>query len=242
MSVIDDSRQGIVAPRMNRRSNTTQGMKCGQQRSDALSLVSSPSGNRLGPMRYASICSAQWLSFTLLTLAAASEPQRPREPKLSQQAFAHFLAKCAPHIHPLTMSAVAGVESKRYPLRIHINGNKQLAHQPYTLQQAVSTAIWLERRGFSFDVGIGQLNNANVRKYRLSWQQAFDPCTNLSVAGDILLGNFLAERPTHRNDQAAIQRALSRYNTGSPARGFSNGYVRKVEAEAIRLLKSSKLE
>jgi type IV secretion system protein VirB1 len=179
--------------------------------------------------------------FALYALAAAATAlaSSPRliagEPRLSDSQLSALLAECAPRVAPLTMRSVVGHESGRYPLRINVNGPYRLARQPLDLGEAVATARMLEASGHSFDVGAGQINNVNVKKYGLTWEQVFDPCTNLRVAEDILVRNFEASGPRHVNDQGAIRRALSRYNTGHPVRGFKNGYVAAVEAQARRL-------
>jgi type IV secretion system protein VirB1 len=52
-----------------------------------------------------------------------------------------------------------------------------------------------------------------------------DPCENLAAGALVLTDFFLSAAPRYRKPQAALQAALSAYNTGSFRRGFENGYV-----------------
>jgi type IV secretion system protein VirB1 len=59
-----------------------------------------------------------------------------------------------------------------------------------------------------------------------------DPCKNLAAAAKILSAGYITASQTQADPQQALGTALSRYNTGDPARGFANGYVGKVERSA----------
>lgn len=65
----------------------------------------------------------------------------------------------------------------------------------------------------------------------LTWDNVFDPCTNIAAAGAVLSGNYHSVR-ANLHPQRALRIALSMYNTGSQSRGFSNGYVGKVVGNA----------
>jgi hypothetical protein len=65
------------------------------------------------------------------------------------------------------------------------------------------------------DRGMLQINSSNLARVGLTPETAFDPCNSLRAGGQIFL------------------EALSIYNTGSPSRGISNGYV-VAAMEAIR--------
>jgi type IV secretion system protein VirB1 len=52
-----------------------------------------------------------------------------------------------------------------------------------------------------------------------------DPCENLAAGALVLTDFFLSAAPRYSAPQAALQAALSAYNTGSFRRGFENGYV-----------------
>src|SRR3546814_10211896 len=64
----------------------------------------------------------------------------------------------------------------------------------------------------------------------LTWDNVFDPCTNIAAAGAVLSGNYHSVR-AGLHPQRALRIALSMYNTGSQSRGFSNGYVGRVRSE-----------
>src|SRR3546814_18079055 len=65
----------------------------------------------------------------------------------------------------------------------------------------------------------------------LTWDNVFDPCTNIAAAGAVLSGNYRSVRGGI-HPQRALRIALSMYNTGSQSRGFSTGYVGKVVGNA----------
>ena len=63
----------------------------------------------------------------------------------------------------------------------------------------------------SRDVGLMQINERNFGWLGLTPQTALDPCQSIRAAARLL-------------------QSYSRYNTGSPVAGFSNGYVQRVTA------------
>src|SRR3546814_13749949 len=65
----------------------------------------------------------------------------------------------------------------------------------------------------------------------LTWDNVFDPCTNIAAAGAVLSGNYHSVR-AGLHPQRALRIALSMYNTGSQSRSFSNGYVGRVVGNA----------
>lgn len=142
--------------------------------------------------------------------------------------FVALVQECAPWVAHQTMAAIVKTESGFKPLAIGVNGGARLARQPESKQEAVTTANWLIANGYSIDLGLGQVNSANLAKTGLSVEDAFDPCKNISAAARILHGNFKVARTKVQGDQAALLAALSAYNTGSYSRGFDNGYVRRV--------------
>lgn len=139
---------------------------------------------------------------------------------------------CAPAVAPRTMAAVAYAESRFNPFAIGVNGSVALRRQPKTRLEAVGIARELIAGGPSIDLGLAQINSANLGWLNLTIEEAFEPCRNLAAASVVLLHGYrpLSSAPTDR--QAALRAALSRYNTGHPERGFRNGYVARVEAAA----------
>lgn len=137
-------------------------------------------------------------------------------------------AECAPWVSSQTMAAIVKTESQFNPLAININAVARLERQPVSKAEAVVTAKWLIANNYNIDMGLGQVNSANLAKTKLSVEDAFDACKNLSAAATILQWNYESASKKISDEQAALQAAISAYNTGSLNRGFSNGYVQKV--------------
>ncbi len=144
------------------------------------------------------------------------------------------LLDCAPSIDRQTMAAIVRVESGGNALAIKVNGAPSPA--PATSKaQAVSTAFQLIAAGYSVDLGVAQINSRNLRWLGLAIEDAFDPCANLAAAARVLSLDYSLTRRQFGDGQAALSRALSRYNTGSDTRGFANGYVGRVYHAAASL-------
>lgn len=146
--------------------------------------------------------------------------------------FLSLAKECAPWVAPQTMAAIVKTESAFRPLAIGVNGGAKLARQPETLDEAVVTAKWLIANGYSIDLGLGQVNSLNLSKTGLSVVDAFDPCKNVAAAAMILQWNYQSAKSRVDGEQAALQAALSAYNTGSFSKGITNGYVQKVAGNA----------
>lgn len=142
--------------------------------------------------------------------------------------FAALAQECAPFVAYETMAAIVKTESAFRPLAIGVNGGAKLARQPDTKEEAVVTAKWLMANGYNIDLGLGQVNSANLVKTGLSVEDAFEPCKNIAAAATILHGNYQLAKGKVQGEQAALHAAISAYNTGSFSKGFSNGYVQKV--------------
>lgn len=132
---------------------------------------------------------------------------------------------CAAEADPTTLLSVVSVESGFDPWAIGVNGSPRQSLHPSSREAAVRLAERLLAQGRSLDLGLGQINDRTLARLGLSLDDAFDPCHNLAAA----------QRVLHAQGSIAVgasaeawARALSRYNTGDPARGLSNGYVAKV--------------
>lgn len=140
---------------------------------------------------------------------------------------------CAPQVAPQTLAAIAYAESRFNPIAIGVNRGPRPARQPRDAAEAARISRALLARGANLDLGVAQINSANLEWLGLSVEAAFDPCRNLAAAGVVLRAGY---RPSATGDrQAALRVALSRYNTGHPERGFRNGYVARVERAAVAL-------
>lgn len=143
-----------------------------------------------------------------------------------------LLMTCAPDIHPTTMQAITRHESSLHPYAIGINGDQRLRDQPKKREDAVALAKTLIAQDIDFDAGLGQINVRNWEWLNLTAETVFDPCTNLQAAQTVLKHCYQRASKHKPDDQAALQAALSCYNTGNFERGFKNGYVQKVLAQA----------
>ena len=140
-------------------------------------------------------------------------------------------AQCAPDVAPSTIAAVVHTESKGHQFALNVNGLGRQPAQPATASDAIRVASYYVSRGYSVDLGLGQINSRNMRWLGLTWDTVFDPCTNIAAAGRVLAGNYQSVRSAY-DPQTALRVALSMYNTGSRVRGFRNGYVGKVLGNA----------
>jgi type IV secretion system protein VirB1 len=140
-------------------------------------------------------------------------------------------AQCAPNVAPATIAAIVQTESHGFELAIGVNGLDRQPAPATSVAQAVQTARYYVDKGYSVDLGLGQINSRNMKALGLTWDNVFDPCTNIAAAGAVLSGNYHSVR-AGLHPQRALRIALSMYNTGSQSRGFSNGYVGKVVGNA----------
>ena len=136
--------------------------------------------------------------------------------------------QCAPTVAIETMVAIVAHESRQNPFAIGINGGTRLSRQPVTKAEAVGVANELLKMSISIDLGLAQINSANLARLGLSVEQAFEPCANLRAAEVVLRGCYDAAASRYGPGQGALQAALSCYNTGGYARGLANGYVQNI--------------
>ena len=149
---------------------------------------------------------------------------------LSAAEFATLAARCAPSISEQTLAAVARTESGFNPWALHDDTTGQIESLG-SLQSAMAVASGWIARGDSVDLGLMQINSANLPTLDMTVAEAFDPCASLAGGTAVLQAAFGKDKP-RSNAQVALLLALSRYNTGSPLRGIMNGYARKVVVNA----------
>ncbi|RYZ91441.1 MAG: lytic transglycosylase domain-containing protein [Proteobacteria bacterium] len=144
---------------------------------------------------------------------------------------------CAPGVAPQTMTALVRVESENNPYAIGVVGGR-LARQPVNLDEAMATAKMLETDGWNFSLGLAQVNRHNLPSYEITYEQAFDPCTNLRVGSKILEDCFKRASKRTYDSQKALHAAFSCYYSGNFSRGFKPdvlgkpSYVQKILASA----------
>jgi type IV secretion system protein VirB1 len=146
---------------------------------------------------------------------------------------AQLASRCAPSVAFETLAAVMRAESGFQPFAIGVNRPGRRAIFPATREAAVATATELiERQGRSVDLGLMQVNSANLRGLGMTIADAFEPCRNLAAGARILREGYAAALRSEPDPQQALRVAFSRYNTGHPERGFANGYVVRVQGAA----------
>ncbi|MFL9874838.1 lytic transglycosylase domain-containing protein [Paraburkholderia megapolitana] len=179
----------------------------------------------------------RWLQrLTLLLLAgclvAGSVTQGARARETSPRGGFLLLAHdCAPNVDPYTLSALVRTESGFNPFAIGVVG-AHLERQPASLAEALATVRELEAHGFSYSVGLAQVNNRNFGKYGENAATLFEPCRNLHAGAAILAECFARSSHAPIDQQTALRAALSCYYSGNFTTGFSAGYVRKVVTNA----------
>jgi type IV secretion system protein VirB1 len=137
------------------------------------------------------------------------------------------LMACAANVAPVTLAAVIRVESAGNPLALHVNGLVGPQPHPTTVADAVNEAERAIRLGYTVDLGLMQVNSRNLAALGYSIRQILDPCTNIRGGASILTADYAEATRSRGEGQAALEAALSAYNTGDFDRGFSNGYVGK---------------
>jgi type IV secretion system protein VirB1 len=183
--------------------------------------------------RFACLLSCIAASLTSLTVFAASiandaAAQTHADPR---NGFAQLAHSCAPNVDVVTLAALVRTESGFNPLAIGVVG-AHLARQPASLAEALATVQVLEARGYSYSVGLSQVNNRNFAKYGETAATLFEPCRNLRAGAAILTDCFARSSRTPVDQQMALRAALSCYYSGNFTTGFRAGYVGKVVMSA----------
>jgi type IV secretion system protein VirB1 len=142
---------------------------------------------------------------------------------------------CAATVAPGTTLSFAWAESGLDPLAIHSNADGRSYH-PATKAEAVAIASSMIARGERPDLGFMQINAANLAFLRLSISDAFELCPSIAAGARILHGGYDPCMDAGGEAQACLKIAASTYNTGSPTRGFTNGYVHLIAATAQRVI------
>src|SRR4051812_19113467 len=82
--------------------------------------------------------------------------------------------QCAPAVAPETIVGIARTESGLYPREIHDNTPRR-SYAPETIDAAVALATGLiHDQGHSVDLGLMQVNSANLAVFNLSISNALD--------------------------------------------------------------------
>jgi type IV secretion system protein VirB1 len=179
-------------------------------------------------------CRTQAVIAAVLTAAPLAISVPACANPLSVREFGQLALRCGPSVAPSTLASIARTESAFEPLSISDN-TTGTSGAPATRAIAIQIASKLLEAGHSVDIGIMQINSANFAMLGLTLEAAFDPCKSVA-AGAAVLASGYAGGTTHEGQQSALRVALSKYNTGDARRGFTNGYVHKVELAAGRIV------
>jgi type IV secretion system protein VirB1 len=140
-------------------------------------------------------------------------------------ALSTLLSQCAPNVGERTMTAIVRVESNANPLAIYDNTSGR-SFAPRTIAEAMYTARTLIDAGHSVDLGLAQVNSANLQRLGMEIRDAFDPCSNLHGAATILETDYAAAASQFSPGPYALRRAIGAYNSGSIYGG--GGYVDRI--------------
>ena len=143
------------------------------------------------------------------------------------------IQQCTQDVHPSTIMRIMTVETRKNPYTIgfRILKNKKeyyIPNQPKNLYQAKYYANWLYKNGYAFDTGIAQINSTNFARLGVSPENVFDICTNIRVAGIILKEFYIRAKQNIKDDQQALQAAISGYNSGKFNSTLGRQYVARV--------------
>jgi len=148
---------------------------------------------------------------------------------LAMVTLAQLLHDCAPNVDPRTMTAIVRVESagRTFALRDNTLGT---VYYPPDNPTAVAWTNQLLRRGDNLDLGLSQINSANLARLGISVNEIFNPCVNLRAGSQILGEDYSSASSHFGSGQFALRRALGAYNSGSLYAG--QGYVNAILAAA----------
>ncbi len=136
-----------------------------------------------------------------------------------------FVGQCGLILVSHLISAIVTVESGGDPFAVHHNGDQYFF---LDANAATEYAKPIVEAGGNIDLGLGQINSANLKSLNLSVESAFEPCANLQAAQTVFLRGYnLPEDAALSNDEK-LMAAISRYNTGNAMSGVLNGYVGRV--------------
>lgn len=100
--------------------------------------------------------------------------------------------------------------------------------QPSNAKEALEWIDYLIAWHVSVDLGLMQVSTNEATRRHIPTAALLDPCTNIRTGWAILSDDYELEVRTYGPGQAALQHALSRYNTGDTNRGIDNGYLARV--------------
>jgi type IV secretion system protein VirB1 len=147
---------------------------------------------------------------------------------------AELILACAPALDQRLATALIRRESgfNQFAIGMDSKHSARLARQPRNLTEAVKTATYLQSNGYGFSVGLTQIHVSNIKRFALSWEQAFNPCDSLKVGEKVLVANYKTALSSGFAGQGAVFAALRGYNSGSIHAKVSNDYASAILADA----------
>src|SRR5215472_15439488 len=153
---------------------------------------------------------------------------------LTALGFALLASQCGPEVHIDTLAAVAQAESRMNTLAVQDNTTLR-SYYPKSEAEAIEFATRLVMvEHHSVDMGLMQINSTHLRPFQMTISDAFDACKNIRAGARILASTY--KPGADEDEQDALDKALSRYNTGNPVRGVANGYVQRVKVAARQVV------
>ena len=128
-------------------------------------------------------------------------------------AYAGFWSQCSIYAAPVTMEKIAYVESGGNPYAIDDDTSRR-SYSFGSGEKAVQTARVLVDEGHNVDLGLVQINIANIRKYGIGISEAFNPCYNVFIGSYILYQGYGLALRRFGSIPVALYRALEYYNSG----------------------------
>ena len=144
-------------------------------------------------------------------------------------------AQCAATVAPGTLLTFARAESGLDPLALHDN-TSGASPRAETKAEAISLASALIGAGHSVDLGLMQVNSRHLTWLGLSITDAFELCPSMAAGARVLHTAYDPCVDAGGEAQSCLRVAASAYNTGSPTRGFENGYVRRIADTARHVI------
>ncbi len=185
------------------------------------------------------------LNHCVLVLALSFSVSAHAQGPLPLSVATQLAADRAPMVNAGTLLAFAWFESKLRPWAIHDNTTPR-SEFPASRDEAIAHASTLLARNHSLDLGLLQVNSANLRRTGLNVMTAFDPGQSMRAGAQILVAAY--QRCLHGNkhaspaeQQAALRCAASEYNTGDEQAGILNGYQADVWRAAAQVVPAIQL-
>ncbi|MFD2274733.1 transglycosylase SLT domain-containing protein [Undibacterium arcticum] len=113
-----------------------------------------------------------------------------------------LMQRCAPQVHPKTLSAIVHTESRGRAFVISDDGPMGLpwaerklmlrSYDPSTKDEAANLVESLTAQGHMVGIGLTQLSSRHLKRFGISVQTALEPCDNLRMGAQVLT-EFYAE-------------------------------------------------